>query len=614
MGKLHPAADPLLSVLGGAKHAAAVLAYARETAESPHAGEDTRAACRRFLSDLEDPRWEFRAELPEYLILTIETLFVHQQGEDIYGRPLRNRPFLLQPWQLFVVYNIGGFYLPGTVIRRFQEALLMLARKNGKTPFATALIWCLGLYYAASGSKIKTVAGSLKQNMEGFGFLSYNLHRLGLTVREDPVHGLRVLDSSLGHSFSGPIGDGTRPEDGTISLEALAYKPEIFDAFNANLIHLDELELYRDATPYTRLRDATNAYSNKLILATTTAGDDGTGFCAQRVSYCSKIVRGELTGPDADRIFVFIARADQAEDGEVDYLDPEQHRKANPSWNVTIRPDDIMASALQAQNDPQVRKEFISRRLNVFVSSLRAWFNLDEFRASDRRFGWTQAELASLVKAWYGGADLSKLHDLTAACLAGLIPAKTSGTPEDVLVLIPHAWFPRTAAAEKASQDQIPLFGWADDGFLDMPNDASMDPREPVKQFKAWRASGFRIRKVGHDRKFAREYCRAMEAAGFKIVDQPQLHVIKSEGFRYIEHKAKVGCLYYVHAEPFEYCTGNVAARETEDDAVRYQKISETQRIDVFDAAVFAVCRLLIDTDKSGAIRKWLPAPDHEED
>ena len=599
--------DPLLEILGGSPNALVALTYARQTAESPYACEDTQAAARRFLSDLESGRWDFDATLPEFLILTIETFFVHQQGEDIAGRPLRNRPFTLQPWQIFVIYNIGGFYLPGTMIRRYQQALLMLARKNGKTPFATALIWSLGLWYAASGSKIKTVAGSLKQNMEGFGFLSYNLHRLGLTAREDPVHGLRVLDSSLGHSFTGPIGDGT------ISYDALAYKPDIFDAFNANLVHLDELELYRDSVPYARLKDATIAYANKLILATTTAGDDGTGFCAQHVAYCSRIVRGELAGPDADRIFVFIARAPQDDRGEVDYLNPTVHRMANPSWEVTVRPDDMMAAALQAQNDPQNRKEFLSRRLNVFVSSLRAWFNIDEFRASDRAFHWTAAELRRKISAWYGGADLSKLHDLTAAAIVGEIPAKAAGTTEDVLVILPHCWFPETAAAEKADADQIPLFGWRDDGWLDMPNTPSMDPTEPVRQFKTWRTEGFKIKKIGHDRKFARKYCQAMEAAGFKIVDQPQLHVIKSEGFRYIEHKAKIGCLYYLHAEPFEYCVQHVHAKEMDDDTIKYQKISEHQRIDVFDAAVFATIRLLIDTDKSPKIRRWLETTPRED-
>ena len=273
----------------------------------------------------------------------------------------------------------------------------MLARKNGKTPFTTAKIWMLGVAYSRSYSKIKTVAGSAKQNMEGFGFLGYNLHRLGLTVREDAVHGLRVLDSSLGHSYSGAIWDGQ------ISFDALAYKPDIFDAFNANLVHLDELELYRNAVPYGRLKDATKAYSNKLIAATTTAGDDGTGFCAQRLEYCSKIVRGQITGEDADRIFVLIARADPDKDtGEVDYLSPLAQEQANPSWGVTIRPSDMMASALQAQNDPQMRKEFLTRSLNVFVSSFKACFDVADFRRSDAHYHWTQQELARLVTAWYG--------------------------------------------------------------------------------------------------------------------------------------------------------------------------------------------------------------------
>ena len=172
-------------ILRTGPHFAAVLAYAREYASAAYAGEDVQAACRRFLADLEDPRWDFDGELPEFLIETIETLFVHQQGEDLDALPLRGRPFLLQPWQLFCCYNLGGFFLPGTRIRRFQEAFLMLARKNGKTPFATALTWAFALWYADSGSKVKTVAGSLQQNMEGFGFLRYNLHRLGLYLQTE---------------------------------------------------------------------------------------------------------------------------------------------------------------------------------------------------------------------------------------------------------------------------------------------------------------------------------------------------------------------------------------------------------------------------------------------
>ena len=96
-----------------------------------------------------------------------------------------------------------------------------------------------------------------------------------------------------------------------------------------------------------------------------------------------------------------------------------------------------------------------------------------------------------------------------------------------------------------------------------------------------------------------------MKAAGFSVVDQPQLYLQKSEGFRYIEHKAKIGCLYYLHAEPLEYCVSNVRAQEKVDDAVQYDKLSPTSRIDVFDASVFATVRLLIDADKMSAADRW---------
>jgi len=172
-------------------------------------------------------------------------------------------------------------------------------------------------------------------------------------------------------------------------------------------------------------------------------------------------------------------------------------------------------------------------------------------------------------------------------------------------VIIPHCWFPITAATEKADQDQIPLFGWRDDGWLDMPNTESMDPTEPVKQFLKWKSDGFGIACVGHDRKFARKYYSAMRKAGFRVKDQPQLYIQKSEGFRYIEHKAKIGCLYYLHAEPYEYCVSNVRAAEKVDDAIQYEKISPERRIDVFDASVFATIRLLIETERLNSGEGW---------
>ena len=587
-----------------APHEAEVWTWAERTEADSGLSEWTRLSARRYLDDRLSGRWDFRPALAEFCIELIEGLFTLPQGEDLEGRPLRGTPFLLQPWHKFAIYNICGFYQPGTQLRRFTEAGWFCPRKTVKTTAGDALIWSMAVAYRLSGAKAKSVAGSLKQGMEGFNFLSYNMDALGLIAENNPPGYLEKMDSSLGHSIAGPIWRGY------VEFETLAYKPDLFDSFNAQFVHLDELELYKNAIPYGRLRDATKAYANKLILTTFTAGDDAVGFAARHHDYLQKILRGTVSGIDAERMFVFMAEAPRREDGSVDYLDPAVHRAANPAYEITIRPHDMMAAALQAQNNPDLRMEFLTRSLNVFVGSFKAWFNLDEFRASDRRYDWSQAEAAKLVRNWYGGADLSRLHDLTAADIVGEIPAQKAATaswtpPEDVLVILPHAWFPITAAAEKAKEDEIPLFGWQEDGWLDMPNSPSMDPTEPVGQFKKWRAAGFKIRKVGHDRKFAKRYCEAMEKAKFSIVDQPQLAISKSEGLRYIEHKAKVGCLYFFHAEPYEYCVSNVRGREKQDDVVVYDKINETARIDLFDASVFATIRMLADEQRLRSADSW---------
>ena len=587
-----------------APHLEQVLRYAQNVADDPGIEEMQRLGCRRFLDDLDSGRWDFRPALPEFCLEIMTGLFSFAQGERMDGTPLRGQPLELMPWHVYATYAICGFYEKGTDLRRFTEADIFAPRKTVKTVWAEALQTSLALWYRRSGVKAKTVAGSLKQGLEGFDWLVYNFKRLGLVADNNPPGKLRLLDSSLGHSIEGEIWNGF------IDLETLAFKPELFDSFNAQFVHLDELELYKNAIPYTRLRDGSKAFSNKLILCTFTAGDDGTGFAATHRDYMERILRGTITGPAADRTFVLLAQAPEDPDGSIDFLNPAVHRACNPAYGITIRPADMIAAAEQAEHNPSLRKEFFTRSLNRFVSSFKAWFDVEEFRRSDARYGWTQAQLTRLVKAWYGGADLSKLHDLTAACLAGEIPAKLAATddwtpPEDVLVLIPHAWFPIVTASEKADKDQIPLFGWKDDGWLDMPNTASMDPTEPVQQFLKWKREGFNIRRVGHDRKFARPYYTAMRKAGFRIQDQPQMYMQKSEGFRYIEHKAKVGCLYYLHAEPFEYCVQNVRAAEKTDDAVQYEKISDNTRIDIFDASVFATVRLLIDTDRSSANAGW---------
>lgn len=344
-------------------------------------GIHLKNAIARYERDRKNKIFIFKKNKVEQVINYIATL------KHFMGRHA-GKNFILEPWQVFVVANIYGFYFRKGNKRRFQNVYLEIARKNGKT----ALVCALVLYHLAAddeaGAECLLTANSLEQAKIDFQMSYGFVHGLD---PDNKVYKTRFKDIYI--------------EETNSFIKVLASDSSRLDGYNCSCGVIDEYHSAPDARVRDVIRSSQGMRAEPMLLTITTAGFDKTLPCYDLRTVATEIIQGIKT----DETFFSIIYSIDEED---DWADPKVWKKSNPNLGVTVNEDFLAREVLQAKNSPADETGVKTKNLNVWCDSSSTWIPDDYVLASQLPISYEFFENQS--EPTFVGVDLASNVDLTA--------------------------------------------------------------------------------------------------------------------------------------------------------------------------------------------------------
>lgn len=309
-------------------------------------------AVRRYLDDLNnagDRGFYFDKRLAALGCRRFPIFGVHHVGMQFAGNA-----FNLEPWQVFIVWNIWGWRRKASGLRRFKKAYITIAAKSGKTTFMGVMAWILTVsdHPIESAPQTYIVATTLDQ--------ARILYNEALKCAES-----KKSTRAMIHTYRAPHRIEIPSMDGIIRPVPLDGN---FDGFNASYIFVDEMHAMREChrEGKEKLRSRTLARQQPLEAIITTAGNDKSELWKEEDAYAVNVVNSVVTGNIIDdTYFSMICRVDP----EDDIFEERNWYKANPSLGVTIPLDTLREEANRAKHDPASLIEFTRYKCNRMVSS-----------------------------------------------------------------------------------------------------------------------------------------------------------------------------------------------------------------------------------------------------
>lgn len=573
-------------------------------------GKLLKLAAKRFIQDLKFGPARgitFDKAAAQHVVDFFGTLR-HSKGEWGKGG---GQPFILEPWQVFILANLFGFKrADGT--RRFREAHIEVARKNGKTTFMAGI----GLYMMAAddepGAEVYSIATTRDQSKIVFD-------EAVRMRKKSPLLAARV--NSYRNNLS-------------ILTSASKFEPQsadhgTADGKNVHCLIADELHQHPTRLLYDAYYEATGARLQPLILAITTAGYDRLGICYSQRNIAENILVGNVAAADCDSVFAFIACIDEPDlegKGGDDWENEACWPKANPNLGISVKMDNMREAAAKAKVDPTALNSFLCKRLNVWTSQEIRWMPPEKWAKCNvagplaspmalRKAAITRLEGRIAI----AGLDLSSKVDLTAFALlyppvaeriekvakpqtqqdiwnrrALVYEDKITQVGDPYWSVLLWFWVPEGCIQERVKKDRVRYDVWQREGYLQTCPGNTIDHEFIYKQITELRKQ-FNFTDIAFDSWNAQWISNKLLADGFKPEECRMGYRTMSEPMKELYGLVLNKKLEHFADPILAWNAGNVAATTDATGSIKPDKEKSKEKIDGMVSLIMAMSRIVAD-------------------
>ena len=394
-----------------------------------------KLAVARFERDLERAGSEafpyiFNEAKAEQFIRFTEML--KQYKDEWAGKRLH-----LEPWQVFVFANIYGWVHKDTGLRRFRKAFVFVARKNGKSSIASAVL--LFDILRTAGAESYCVATKRDQSK----IVWENVVQM-IRQHESLKKILEVYKSTS--TIVNPRNAG--------KISALSKESDTMDGLNPSAATIDEVAAMKDYSVIQVLQSGTASRPQPLLFEITSGSDNTNSAGAQEYERSQKI----LDGVYADETFFCILYSLDKGDA---WTDESKWVKANPNLGVSVKLETLRALCLEAKQNPSLEAEFRIKNCGMFISPVTAWIPFDKWKRCQtlgKRPRLEDININDCVAI--GAVDLSTRIDFSAFTVA------IYHVPTGNYYMIHHFYTPSEQVATKFKTDSPLVYKWIEQGYI----------------------------------------------------------------------------------------------------------------------------------------------------